>query len=119
VKRYGDIPEIRCYAGRLNQVFMTLLTNAFEAIDDEGSVTIATERDGDRVFIRITDTGRGLPANELDRIFDIDFRAQQSRVTAGLGLAASHSVVTQHGGEIGVESEPGFGTTFTVMLPVR
>jgi signal transduction histidine kinase len=119
VKQYGDVPEIQCYAGRLNQVFMTLLTNAFEAIEGEGSVTIATWKDGDQVFIRITDTGRGIPPHQVDQLFDIGFQAKQSRVAAGLGLAASHSIVSQHGGEIGVESEAGKGTTFTVLLPVR
>jgi signal transduction histidine kinase len=96
-----------------------LLTNAFEAIEDEGSVTIATWKEDGQVFVRITDTGRGLSRNQLDQVFDIDFRAKQSRVTAGFGLAASHSIVTQHGGEISVESEVGKGTTFTVALPVR
>jgi signal transduction histidine kinase len=119
VKQYGDVPEMQCYAGRLNQVFMTLLTNAFEAIEGEGSVTIATWKEGEHVFVRITDTGRGIPPQQIDQVFDIDFRAEQSRVTAGFGLAAAHSIVTQHGGKISVESEVGKGTTFTVLLPAR
>jgi two-component system NtrC family sensor kinase len=113
------VPEIQCYAVRLNQVFMTFLTNAFEAIDGEGTVTIATGVDGDRVFIRISDTGRGFPPEQLDKVFDIGLQAKDSRVSAGFGLAASHSIVVQHGGEISVASELGKGTTFTVMLPIR
>jgi signal transduction histidine kinase len=119
VKQYGDVPEIQCYAGRLNQVFMTLLTNAFEAIENEGAVTIATWAEGERVFVRISDTGRGIPPDQLDQLFDIGFQAKDSRVEAGFGLAASHSIVNQHGGELSVESEIGKGTSLTVMLPIR
>lgn len=117
VKQYGDLPEIECYAGRLNQVFMTLLTNAFEAIEIEGTVTLTTFTDGGKVVVRVSDTGCGIPPAQLEQIFDIGFQAKESRVAAGFGLAASHSIVANHGGEITVESEIGRGTTFTVRLP--
>ena len=116
---YGDLPEIQCYVGRLNQVFMTLLTNAFEAIENEGTVTIVTWTEEDRAFVRISDTGRGIPADQLDQLFDIGFQAKESRVAAGFGLAASHSIVSRHGGKLIVESEVDRGTTFTVELPIE
>jgi signal transduction histidine kinase len=117
VKQYGEVPEIECYAGRLNQVFMTLLTNAFEALESEGTVTLTTFTDGGQVVIRVSDTGRGIPPSQLEQIFDIGFQAKTSRVAAGFGLAASHTIVANHGGEITVESEIGRGTAFTIRLP--
>lgn len=62
---------------------------------------------------------RGIPADQLDQLFEIGFQDMESRVAAGFGLAASHSIVTQHGGDLIVESEVGKGITFTVMLPVQ
>ena len=119
VKRYGDIAEIQAYAGRLNQVFMTLLTHAFHAMDGEGTVTITTGSEGEEVSIRIADTSPGIPTDQLDRIFDIRLEAGESRVEAGFGMAACHSIVSQHRGQIRVESSLGKGTTFTLVLPVR
>jgi len=96
---------------------MTLLTNAFEAIDGEGTVTIATGSEGEDISIRIVDTGPGIPTDQLDRIFDIRLEARESRVEAGFGMAACHSIVSQHRGQIRVESSLGEGITFTIVLP--
>ena len=113
IAEYYDL--IPSYAGRLNQV----LTHAFEAIDGEGTVTIATGSEGEGISIRIADTGAGIPTDRLGRIFDIRLEAKGSRVKAGFGMAACHSIVSQHRGQIHVESSLGKGTTFSIVLPVR
>jgi len=118
LKQYGDLPGIRAYARRLNQVFMTLLTNAFKAIEGDGTVTITTKSEEKEVTIHINDTGEGISAEEKERIFDIRLEAGESRVEAGFGMAACHSIVKQHRGQILVESSSGKGTTYTIVFPI-
>jgi two-component system NtrC family sensor kinase len=108
-----------CHVGHINQVFLTLLTNAFEAISGAGTVTLSTEADSENVFVRIADTGRGIPRDRRGDIFTAHFAAKQSRMSAAFGLAASRSIVHQHGGEICVESSSARGTTFLVTLPLN
>ena len=98
---------------------MTLLTNAFKATEGEGTITITTEKGEEEISIRIADTGSGIAADQLDRIFDIRLEAGESRVRAGFGMAACYSIVNQHRGQIHVESSLGKGTTFTILLPAR
>ena len=119
VREFGEIPEILCYASELNQVFMNLLSNAVQNTVGEGTLTVATfHRDG-RVGVRISDTGRGIPARNLERIFDPGFTTHGVGVGVGLGLSTSYNIVRKHGGTIDVESELGVGSTFTVLLPER
>lgn len=119
VKDYGDVPEILCHPGDLNQVFLALLTNALEAMEGSGTVRIELGEDGDFLAIRISDTGRGIPENRLAKIFDFDFSAGASRIKLGSSLVTAHKIVREHGGDIAVESEVGKGTTFTVRLPTH
>ncbi len=119
VKHFGELPRIQAYAGRLNQVFMTLLTRAFEAVGDEGEVTIVTESSGDDVVIRFIDTGAQIPRDQLDHLFDIRLRTRQSRIEAGFGMAACQSIVGQHKGKLEVQSIKDEGTTFTIVLPIK
>ncbi len=117
VKEYGDIPHITCYPGELNQVFMNILTNAVQAIEGNGSITIRTfVEDGD-VHVQISDTGTGIPPGKIKRLFEPGFSRKGPRVKTGLGLFASYSIVQKHQGQIRVESEVGKGSTFTVILP--
>jgi two-component system NtrC family sensor kinase len=118
VRDYEAIPEIVCSPNQLNQVFMNVLVNAAHAIDGRGTITIRTRyRDGE-VAISFTDTGRGIPAAVLPRIFDPGFTTKGVGVGSGLGLAICYRIVKEHGGRIEVASEPEKGTTFTVILPV-
>ena len=118
VRDYEAIPEIVCSPNQLNQVFMNVLVNAAHAIDGRGTITIRTRyRDGE-VAISFTDTGRGIPAAVLPRIFDPGFTTKGVGVGSGLGLAICYRIVKEHGGRIEVTSEPEKGTTFTVILPV-
>jgi signal transduction histidine kinase len=107
---------------RLAQVFTNLLTNAIHYNKDGGEVRVTLEQQNDAAIVTVTDTGVGISAEDLPRIFERFYRADKSRSGAagrnGLGLAISRAVVEAHGGAIEVSSEPGVGTIFTVRLPV-
>ena len=118
VKEYGDIPEFIFQPRKMNQVFLNLIKNAGQAIEDEGQITITTSQQGDKVHIVIRDTGKGIAQTELDSIFDPGFTTKGPIVRARLGLSISYQIVQEHHGEIKVASEPGKGSTFTVVLPV-
>ncbi|MEM1425320.1 MAG: ATP-binding protein, partial [Cyanobacteria bacterium P01_H01_bin.130] len=140
VKRYGEVPMVECCPGQLNQVFMNLLSNAIDALDDvrqdpEDGGKGAAKEDRDSLTIVITttyqpsthtvqvaiaDNGSGIsPANQR-KLFDPFFTTKPVGRGTGLGLAISHEVITkQHGGTIEVSSVLGEGTTFTVTLPVQ
>lgn len=118
-KIYGDIPPIHCIASQLNQVFMNLLINAAHAIENTGVITIETGKKDDWVFVKISDTGCGIPKETLPRIFDPFFTTKPVGKGTGLGLSLSYGIVKKHGGRFAVESEPGVGTSFTVWLPAN
>jgi len=117
-REYGKTPEVTCYPQQINQVFMNLLVNASHAIDKQGDVIIKTWREGDIVCIAISDTGRGIPDNELSKIFEPFFTTKEIGKGTGLGLSIAYDIVKKHGGEIVVSSEVGKGTEFTVCLPI-
>jgi len=119
VREYGPVAPTYCAPGQLNQVFMHLLKNAFQAIEDRGEIRIQTFQEGKKIYIRIRDTGAGIPADQLQRLFDFGFRRSQYRVKMGLGLLISYGIVKEHQGYITVESVPGQGTEVTVCLPLR
>lgn len=116
-KRYtDDAPSAAVDAGKMEQALLNIVQNAVESISGEGTVTISCEREGkDCACIRIRDTGAGIPAGEERRIFDPFYTTKKNGI--GLGLAIAHEIILAHGGEIQVESEPGRGTTFEVLLP--
>ncbi|MBW2017526.1 MAG: response regulator [Deltaproteobacteria bacterium] len=116
-KDYGPIPEVRCYPQQLNQVFMNLLVNAAQAIEESGEITIKTREENGFVRIQVSDTGKGIPPEHLSRIFEPFFTTKEVGKGTGLGLHVAYDIVKKHGGRILVESTPGKGTTFTVELP--
>ena len=116
---YGDLPEIDCLPSQLNQVFLNLLVNAAQAIEQRGTITLRTRRDGDHVAISVCDTGSGIPPELMDRIFDPFFTTKPVGKGTGLGLSVTYGIVEKHGGRIEVDSVPGQGSTFTIRLPVR
>jgi signal transduction histidine kinase len=119
VLNLGDIPALPCYPALLNEAFMNLLTNACQAIKEKGQVFIDTRREGDDVVISIRDTGSGIPAEHLDKIFDPGFTTKGVGVGVGLGLAVAYSVIKEHQGSIQVSSQLGQGSTFTIRLPIN
>ncbi len=119
VREYGELPAVECLASQLNQVFMNLLVNAAHAIKDQGTITIRTGMEGEnKVWVDISDTGRGISAENMKKIFDPFFTTKGVGKGTGLGLSLSYGIVSKHGGLIEVESERGKGTTFRISLPV-
>ncbi|MGE0031376.1 MAG: sensor histidine kinase [Steroidobacteraceae bacterium] len=119
------LPPVWIDADLIQQVIMNMLVNAQHAIEEKGSITIRTRRAPDggagsapRVEISIIDTGCGIPAENLQRIFDPFFTSKEMGKGTGLGLSVSHGIVSAHGGTIRVESTLGEGSTFYVYLPV-
>lgn len=120
VKDYDSaIGEIECYPGPLNQVFMNLLSNAIDAIDNEGKILIRTIKENDKVKIMIRDTGAGMPGETVNKIFDPFFTTKPVGEGTGLGLAITYGIIEKHHGKISVVSAKGEGTEFTIMLPIR
>jgi len=117
VRRFGDIAPVTCCPGEINQVFMSLLTNAAEAIESQGTITITTSSRNGEFRVAVQDTGSGMPPEVLDKLFEPAFSTKGTRVKAGMGLMVSLNIVQKHGGRIEVESEPGRGSTFTVIGP--
>jgi|GEM_PF-1158023 len=117
-KDYGDTPLVKCNPQRLGQVFINLLVNATQAITEKGKIVIKTYQQNHYVCIDVSDTGKGIPDENLRKIFDPFFTTKPVGQGTGLGLSVSYEIVKKHGGEIKVQSKQGEGTTFTVMLPV-
>ena len=123
VKAYGDLPDVDCLPSQLNQVFMNLLVNAAQAMPEKapelGCITLSTETQDGWARVAVTDSGRGIPAENLKRIFDPFFTTKPVGKGTGLGLSVSYNIIARHGGRIEVDSQEGVGTTFTVWLPLR
>lgn len=117
VTRYGTLPAVRCHPHRLTQVWTNLVMNAAQAMPDGGRLEISTAALDDHVVITFVDTGVGIDAATLPRIFEPGFTTKGERIGMGLGLLIVREIVDQHGGRIDVESTPGEGTRFRVTLP--
>ncbi len=119
IRRYGDIPECSCFPNRLNSVFVNMLMNASQAIEGEGQITIETFRDGDNIKVIFTDTGQGIPPENIEKLFDPGFTTKAPDEGTGLGLSICKQIMDEHNGMIEVESEVGIGTTFTITIPIK
>jgi signal transduction histidine kinase len=118
VKHYDDVPPISCFPSQLNQVFLNLLVNSKQAIKDKGTITIATSVKNDKVHIKFSDDGVGIPKESVRKIFDPGYTTKGIGVGTGLGLSISYNIIQNHRGEIQVKSEPGKGTEFLIVLPM-
>lgn len=118
-RRYdADVPLIAAYGSELNQVWMALLENALDAINNNGKITIGVRHAGDMLLIEIWDNGPGIPADLQDRIFEPFFTTKPTGMALGLGLDTVQRIVRRHRGYVHVTSEPG-ATCFEVRLPVN
>ena len=117
-KQYGDLPEILCMPSQLNQVFLNLLTNAAQAIEERGRIVLRSGRAEGDVWIEVEDNGCGIPPENLERIFEPFYTTKPVGKGTGLGLSLSWGIVQRHHGKIDVRSEPGRGTIFRVILPI-
>jgi len=116
-REFGHIPEIECYPHRLSQVFMNILLNAAQAIKGKGEIRIRTRREQDSIQVEISDSGSGIPANLRSRIFEPGFTTKPTGT--GHGLFLCRQIIEDHNGRIGIASEGGKGTTFTISLPIK
>jgi hypothetical protein len=123
-KHYANLPLIECYPGKLNQVFLNMISNAVYAINKKwgnaegGLVTITTESDMENVFIKIKDNGIGMDENTKKRLFEPFFTTKDVGEGTGLGLSISYNTIIKHNGQIIVNSEVGKGTEFILILPL-
>ncbi len=119
IRQYQEIPAIDCLPSQLNQVFLNLLVNAAQAIEEQGTIRISTKPEQDGVRIEISDDGHGIDPDTLSNIFEPFYTTKPVGQGTGLGLALSHSIIKAHNGKIDVYSKPGLGTTFSLWLPVE
>lgn len=118
IKEYGQIPRVECYPNQLNQVFLNILANAAQAIEQKGTIRITTKADDRHVYIDFSDDGKGIPAEHIGKIFDPGFTTKGVGVGTGLGLSISYNIIEKHHGKMSVQSVPGQGTTFHLKLPI-
>ena len=126
-KKYSETPYVECLPGKLNQVFMNILVNAVQAInnrmgketDYQGGIQIQTESQEDYIVVTIGDNGTGMDAEVAARIFEPFFTTRDVGKGTGLGLSISFGIIQQHGGNIQVDSQLGLGTTFIIKLPLK
>jgi signal transduction histidine kinase len=118
IKDFGKLPTVRCSPSQINQVFLNLIVNAAQAIEQQGTITLRTSASKSHVKIEIADTGKGIPDEVLPNIFDPFFTTKDIGEGTGLGLSIAYRIVQQHGGSLNVESAPGQGTKFIMTLPL-
>lgn len=124
IKEYGHLPEVECYAGQLNQVFLSLIANAIEALQEskvqQPSITIRTQflTKNSRIQIQIEDNGKGINPQIQDKLFDPFFTTKPVGQGVGLGLAISYNIIEKHHGSLSVFSEPGQGAIFILEIPI-
>ncbi len=124
IKEYGDLPRVECYAGKLNQVFLNIISNAIYAIQKRfgdrtgGELLIATTHDDNRVFIKIKDNGVGMDEQTQKKIFEPFFTTKDVGEGTGLGMSIAYNTIKKHDGQIIVNSVPGEGTEFILEIPI-
>jgi signal transduction histidine kinase len=120
-KEFGRIPHVACSPSQVNQVILNLLSNAAQATKDgEGVILVRTGMRGPaHVAVEIADNGHGIPADVLPKIFDPFFTTKSVGKGTGLGLSICYKIVESHGGKLEVQSKPGVGTRFVMVLPIR
>jgi signal transduction histidine kinase len=119
IKNYGEIPEIECYPGQLNQVLMNILSNAIDAIEDKGTIRISSSKSNGSIRVTIKDSGKGIPENIQSKIFEPFFTTKEVGQGTGLGLSICQGIIEKHHGSIEVKSQVGKGSEFVIVVPVK
>ncbi|RME24101.1 MAG: response regulator [Deltaproteobacteria bacterium] len=117
VRRFGDLPPYPCFPTQMGQVFLNLLHNAVQAIPNHGTIVVTTRAEPDSIVIEVQDSGVGIPKENLDKLFEPFFTTKPRGEGTGLGLSIVRRIVDRHDGRIEVESTPGKGSLFRVILP--
>lgn len=116
----GDIPQFESDRGKLQQIFLNIVNNAFAAVKDGGRIDITAKYEGaDLISVTFTDDGCGIPGSDLERIFEPFFSTKTRYGGTGLGLSITYGLVQELGGSIGVQSEVGRGSSFVVTIPLK
>ncbi len=115
----AKIPPLYCFPNQMNQVFMNLIHNAIQAIEQEGEIKIKTSHDSKRLFVAITDSGIGMSEEVQSRIFEPFFTTKDTNKGTGLGMSITKDIIDKHEGIVEIKSEVGKGTTFTLSFPIR
>ena len=118
-KEYGELPKVNCYAGQVNQVFVNVIDNAVQALDDSGEINIRTKVYNENVVIEIEDNGPGIPEDVLPKIFDPFFTTKPVGEGTGLGLSICYKIIKSHNGRMEVESTKDVGTKFIITIPIE
>lgn len=116
-KEFGKISMVEGFPQKLNQVFMNILVNAAQAIEENGEVSVTTLMEDKNVIVKISDNGCGIAPENLPKVFDPFFTTKEIGKGTGLGMNIAYNIIEEHGGKITVNSEVGKGTTFTISLP--
>ena len=120
VRELGDIPPVECVPAQINQVFMNLLVNAAQAIEQQGKIFVRSGTENQQVWFEIEDTGQGMSEEVRNRIFEPFFTTKPVGKGTGLGLSISYDIIVKkHGGSLDVRSTPGQGTCFRISLPLE
>ena len=119
ITKLTDLPLVMGYAGKLSQVFTNLISNANQAVDDNGSIHIFTEKTEKGIQISVQDNGHGISEENMKNLFTPFFTTKPIGEGTGLGLSISHGIIEEHGGTILVSSELEVGTIFTVQIPLN
>ena len=119
-KQFAQLPDIACYPGQLNQVFMNIISNAADAIEgNNGEINVVTKKENNNILVSIKDNGKGMTDEVKKKIFDPFFTTKDVGSGTGLGLSIAYGIMEKHNAKIEVESEVGKGTTFIVSLPTH
>lgn len=116
-KEYCELPRIKCYPAKLNQLFFQIFSNALSAIDSDGQISIKTMEEDESIRIEISDNGIGILEEDLEKVFDPGFSRWNMDVGVGLGLPISYQIVKEHNGELEIQSANGEETKVTIILP--
>lgn len=119
IKQYGNVPEIDCYPGKINQLVLNILANAIDSIEKLGKIFITTSVNENNVVVKIRDTGVGIKWELRSKIFEPFFTTKAVDAGTGLGLSISYEIVKEHHGIIEFTSEVGTGTEFIITLPIK
>jgi signal transduction histidine kinase len=124
IKHYAELPLVECYAGKLNQVFLNIISNAIYAIEKQfgdkegGEIIITTETEDGDVLIKVKDNGIGMSEQTIKKIFEPFFTTKEVGEGTGLGMSIAYNTIKKHNGQIVVNSEPGKGTEFILKIPL-
>jgi signal transduction histidine kinase len=114
-----DLPLVHADPDQISQVLLNLFINALHAMPEGGTLKVTVKPQANVVALVIADTGHGISREHLGKIFTPFFTTKEVGKGTGLGLTVVHGIIEEHGGSIAVDSEPGKGTTFTILLPIE